>query len=452
MKFRSLLAFLLAGSVMFSACSKDDNGGDPVGGSEDVTLKSGDVISGNYSGNVTLEKGTYTLRGYVYIEDGGKITIPAGTVIKSDITRKGALIIERGAQIMAEGTAAEPIVFTSGQETGKRKPGDWGGIIVLGKATTNRTTEPIIEGGVGSSYGGTDDNDNSGIIKYVRIEFAGIAAAPGSEINGLTLGGVGSGTTLEYIQVAYANDDAFEFFGGTVNAKHLVAYATADDDFDFDFGYRGKIQYGVALRDPSFVDPADDANGIECDNDGNGTGAQPFTKPVLSNFTFVGPNADLTTAQRHNAGNRFRRNTSFVMNNSIMMGWVKAGLLVESNGAYEKFIAGGSEFKNNLVHAIAAPFKVGADVTVANASAAAMQQVAGITPMTIEAIKLTDPFKLTAPNLLPAAGSPALAGAAFDGVLGSGFDKVAYKGAFGSNNWMAGWTNFNFTKTAEGTY
>lgn len=451
MKFRSLLALLLAGSVMFSACSKDDDGGDPVDGS-DVILKSGDVITGNYTGNVTLEKGTYTLSGYVYIENGGKLTIPAGTVIKSDITNKGALIIERGAKIMAEGTASQPIVFTSGQPDGQRKPGDWGGIIVLGKATTNRTSEPKIEGGVGSSYGGTDDSDNSGVMKYVRIEFAGIAAAPGSEINGLTLGAVGSGTTLEYIQVAYANDDAFEFFGGTVNAKHLIAYATADDDFDFDFGYRGKIQYGVALRDPSFVDPADDANGIECDNDGNGTAAEPFTKPVLSNFTFVGPNADLTTAKRHNAGNRFRRNASFVVNNSIMLGWVKAGLLLESNGAYEKFISGGSEFKNNLVHAIAAPFKIGTDVTVANASAAAMQQVAGITPSTIDAIKLTDPFKLNAPNFLPAAGSPALTGAAFDGVLASGFDKVTYKGAFGSTNWTSGWANFNFTKSASGGY
>lgn len=451
MKFRSLLAFVLAGSVLLTACSKDDNDGGGAG-SEDVVLRNGDVISGNYSGNVTLEKGTYTLRGYVYIEDGGTITIPAGTTIKSDITRKGALIIERGGKIMAEGSATEPIVFTSGREVGQRKPGDWGGIIVLGKATTNRTSEPIIEGGVGSGYGGNDDNDNSGVLKYVRIEFAGIAAAPGSEINGLTLGGVGSGTTVEYIQVAYANDDAYEFFGGTVNAKYLVAYATADDDFDFDFGYRGKIQYGVALRDPSFVDPADDANGIECDNDGNGTDAQPFTKPVLSNFTFVGPNGDATTAQRHNAGNRFRRNSSFIMNNSIMLGWVKAGLLVESNGSYEKLISGQSEFKNNLIHAITAPYKIGSDVTVANASAAALQQATGITPTTIEAINLTNPFDLKAPNLVPATGSPALTGAAFEGALANGFDKVAYKGAFGTQNWMTGWTNFNFTKTADGAY
>jgi hypothetical protein len=211
------------------------------------------------------------------------------------------------------GTAAKPIVFTSGKAVGQRNPGDWGGIIILGKAKTNRSTEPTIEGGVGKNFGGTVDNDNSGTLKYVRIEFAGIASQPNSEINGLTLGGVGSGTTIEYVQVAYGNDDAFEIFGGTVNAKYLVAYATADDDFDFDFGYSGRIQFGVALRDPSVVDPGDAGNGIECDNDGTGTNATPATRPVLSNFTFVGPNVDNTASKNHNYANRFRRATNFVL-------------------------------------------------------------------------------------------------------------------------------------------
>ncbi len=133
-------------------------------------------------------------------EDGSEINIAAGAVIKSDVSDKGALIIERGAKINAIGTAAKPIVFTSGKAVGQRLPGDWGGVVILGKAKTNRTTEPTIEGGVGKNFGGTVDNDNSGTLKYVRIEFAGIAAQPNSEINGLTLGGVGSGTTIEYVQ------------------------------------------------------------------------------------------------------------------------------------------------------------------------------------------------------------------------------------------------------------
>ena len=146
---------------------------------------------------------------------------------------------ERGAKIEANGTASNPIVFTSGKAAGSRLRGDWGGIIILGNAPTNRplSPAPLVEGGVDRRYGGTTANDNSGTMRYVRIEFAGIAAEPGSEINGLTLGGVGSGTTLEYIQVSYGNDDAYEFFGGTVNAKYLVSYATSDDDYDFDFGY-----------------------------------------------------------------------------------------------------------------------------------------------------------------------------------------------------------------------
>lgn len=456
MKIKKFLVFALAASVSITSCSKSDDGPEPIAGGT-VNLKSGDEITGNYSGDVILEEGTYTLKGYVYIEDGGSITIPAGTVIKSDITRKGALIIERGAKIMAEGTAAKPIIFTSGKEVGSRNPGDWGGIIILGKAKTNRSTDPLIEGGVNSFYGGTDDNDNSGVMRYVRIEFSGIAAAPGSEINGLTLGGVGSGTTLEYIQVVYGNDDAYEFFGGNVNAKYLIAYGTADDDFDFDFGYTGKIQFGVSLRDPLFVDAGDAGNGIECDNDGSGTTATPLTRPVLSNFTFVGPNDAANTATNHNFANRFRRNTRFVLNNSVLIGWQKGGLSLESNGTYEDFVSatGVSEFKNNLIHAVTATYKLGGDVTTADASATAIQTKAtangSVLLANATAAMLTSPFNFLTPSFIPTVGSPALTGAAFTGDLaGSFFTSVAYKGAFSTTDWTSGWAKFNYTKGANG--
>jgi hypothetical protein len=463
MKSLKLKGLMMAVVVLFVIACKDNDGPepDPGGGTGKniITIQNGGVLTGVYKKNtvVNVPEGTFTLKNYVFFEEGSEINIAPGAVIKSDATDKGALIIERGAKINAIGTATKPIVFTSGKPVGERNPGDWGGIVILGKAKTNRITEPIIEGGIGKNYGGNDDEDNSGTLKYVRIEFAGIAAEPDSEINGLTLGGVGSKTTLEYIQVVYGNDDAFEFFGGNVNAKYLVAYATADDDFDFDFGYTGKIQFGVALRNPSIVDPGDAGNGIESDNDGTGTTATPATRPVLSNFTFIGPNVDNTASKNHNFANRFRRSSNFVLNNSILMGWMKGGLSLESDATYNSLLGASatSEFKNNLLHANAAIYKLGSDVTVAGASADAIKAKAEadgtITLSSPADAKLIDPFNLTNPNMLPASGSPALTGAVFAGDLSNQFfTSTTYRGAFGTTNWMTGWTNFNFTKGANG--
>lgn len=454
LKFKSLI---LAAVLFAGACKEDNDEPIETSAKQTITLQNGAVISGVYKNTVlNVPEGNFTLKGYVFFEEGSEINIAAGATIKSDVADKGALIIERGAKINAMGTAAKPIVFTSGKAVGSRLPGDWGGIIVLGKASTNRTTEPTIEGGVGKNFGGTNDADNSGTIKYVRIEFAGIASQPNSEINGLTLGGVGSGTTIEYVQVAYGNDDAFEIFGGTVNAKYLVASGTADDDFDFDFGYRGRIQFGVTLRDPNVVDPGDAGNGIECDNDGTGTTATPFTRPVLSNFTFIGPNVDNTSSKNHNFANRFRRSSNFVLNNSVLIGWMKGGLSLESDGTYNSLVGATptSEYKNNLLHANADTYKIGS-VTVAGALASAVKtKVEGNATITLAAAadaKLTDPFNLTNPNLLPSAGSPALTGAAFAGDLSNSFfTSTSYRGAFSTTNWMAGWTNFSFTKGANG--
>jgi hypothetical protein len=292
----------------------------------------------------------WTLKGYVYVADGASLVIQPGTTIVSDIVEKGALIIERGGKILAEGTALKPIVFTSGKLVGEKAPGDWGGIVILGKATTNRTTEPTIEGGIGRPYGGTDDADNSGILKYVRIEYAGIAALPNSEINGLTLGAVGSGTTIDYVQTIYANDDAFEFFGGTVSPNHLYAYATADDDYDFDFGYRGTVTDAVANRDPLFVDSGDAGNGVECDNDGTGSPAQPYTHPKLNRVVLIGANSS-TALSNHNLGLRFRRATQFTVTNSIIVGHMKGGFSLESNETAQFYKDGVSKFENNNVYA-----------------------------------------------------------------------------------------------------
>jgi len=308
-------------------------------------------LIGNINTTTTLTSDkVWTLKGYVYVTDGAKLIIQPGTTIVSDIAEKGALCIERGAQIIAEGTAAKPIIFTSGKNAGERSPGDWGGIVILGRAKTNRTSEPTIEGGIGRPYGGTNDLDNSGVLKFVRIEYAGIAALPNSEINALTLGAVGSGTVIENVQTIYANDDAFEFFGGTVNAKNLYAFATADDDFDFDFGYIGTVTNGVSKRDPQFVDNGDAGNGVECDNDGTGSTAQPFTHPKLNGMILIGP-FDAASLANHNLGLRWRRATQFTMTNSKILGYQKGAFSIESNETAQAYKDGISKFENNEIQA-----------------------------------------------------------------------------------------------------
>ena len=195
-------------------------------------------------------------------------------MIKGDKATKGTLVINRGGKIMAEGTAEKPIVFTSKLGAGERSRGDWGGIILLGKAPINQATANIEGLSQPFPYGGTDEHDNSGVMKYVRIEYAGIALSPGNETNGLTFGGVGDGTTIDYIQSSYGGDDAFEWFGGSVNCKHLISLGAWDDDIDTDFGFHGNIQFAAAFRERGLADESQ-SNGFECDNDGTGTNATP---------------------------------------------------------------------------------------------------------------------------------------------------------------------------------
>lgn len=439
----SLVAVLASGCVKVEIDDSVVNNGS-TGSGETIQdrIISSKVISGVINEVVELPKGKYILKGYVYVNNRATLRFAAGSIIVSDSVQKGALIVERNSRLFCEGTAAEPIVFTSGKAPGRRIPGDWGGIVLLGSAPTNRSTTPIIEGGINSEYGGSLAADNSGILRYVRIEFAGIAADPNSEINGLTLGGVGSGTIIENVQVSYGNDDAFEFFGGTVNCKNLIAFATADDDFDYDFGYVGRLQFGISLRDPLFVDGGDAGNGIECDNDGTGTVASPRTRPVMSNFTFCGPNGATGTLNNHNFNTRFRRSTHFVLRNSILMGYAKAGFQFESDSTANGYLDGRSQFRHNLVHAVVEPYRVNS-TTLTNATAVRTKAEGVDSCRTFTAsadIQLENPFSLTAPNFLPKAGSPALSGASFVGL--ANFTATTYVGALGTNNWLASWTSF----------
>lgn len=446
MKLVKQFALIAISAVSITSCIKVEVG-DTInnpGGGTDTTAR---VLNGTIDQSVTLTRGTWTLKGYVYVNNGAVLTIEPGTIIKSDVSDKGALIIERGSRLVADGRPDAPIVFTSGRPAGERAPGDWGGIILLGSAPTNRplSPAPIIEGGVNRPYGGTNATDNSGTLRYVRIEFSGIAAEPGSEINGLTCGGVGSGTIIENVQVSYGADDAYEFFGGTVNCKNLIAFATMDDDYDFDFGYQGKIQFAVALRDK----PADtdQANGIECDNDGSGSNAEPFTRPYLSNLTLIGPYDTTGSNSNHGFSNRWRRATRFVINNSLLIGHRKAGFSMESAATAQAYKDGLSEFKNNIVAVYTKPYNVQDDgaktVFATNDVLKAKAEAEGNRTLdSRDAVQLTDPFNLTSPNFLPKAGSPALTGASFTG-MDSFFSTTTYVGAFGTSNWAQGWASFN---------
>ena len=255
------------------------------------------ILEGEITSDLTLNAADKNyMKGFVYVKPGVTLTIEAGTVIKGISVSSGekaaSLIIEPGAKIMAEGTVDKPIVFTSDKEPGKRATGDWGGLIICGNARVNQTKRPVIEGGPGTEYGNTTSDEfngeSSGKLKYVRIEFAGYPLEPDKEINGLTFGGVGSGTEVEFVQVSYSNDDSYEWFGGTVNAKHLVAYKGWDDDFDTDYGYTGNLQFLLSVRDKDIADTSD-SNGFESDNDASGSSNTPLTKPVFSNVTLIGP-------------------------------------------------------------------------------------------------------------------------------------------------------------------
>lgn len=287
----------------------------------------------------TLKKGTYVLKGWVYITDGAKLTIEPGTIIKGDKQTKAALIVERGGQLFAEGTEQNPIVFTSNQPVGQRKPGDWGGIVLCGKARNNKT-EMIVEGGPRSSHGGDNDADNSGVLSFLRIEFCGYPFKADQEINGLTLGSVGSGTKIENVQVSYSNDDAFEWFGGAVNAKNLIAYNTWDDGFDTDAGFRGKVQFGLIINNPKIADISR-SNGFESDNNSDAPNQQPITAPVFSNITLIGPviqdNQFMNTSAyidgggldpnngsklgQHQAAVQIRRGSNLSLFNSVAVGY-----------------------------------------------------------------------------------------------------------------------------------
>jgi PKD repeat protein len=330
------------------------------------------TVSANITTNTTWS-GVILLQNKVYVRNNAVLTIQPGTIIRGDFATQATLIITRGAKINAIGTQAQPIVFTSNNAAGARQEGDWGGLVILGLARNNQPGGVAnIEGilpTTDTQFGGNFDNDDSGTLKYVRVEFAGIPLEPNKEINGITFGSVGSETELDYIQVSFSGDDAFEWFGGTVNAKHLIAYRTLDDDFDTDFGFRGKVQFGLIIRDKDLSDAASDSNGFESDNDAAGSAAQPKTMPIFSNITIVGPKGNGTIAlpigEKFEKAFRLRRNTSTSVFNSLVTGWEK-GLSVEGTAAEANVNADSLVFASNTLSNMAPAYCVTATAAFYN--------------------------------------------------------------------------------------
>ncbi len=444
---------------------------------EDGSENANGTVIGNgdkgfvFTGKQTLKKGTYTLKGWVYLKNGAELTIEPGTIIKGDKETMAALIAEPGSKLYAQGTATEPIVFTSAQAAGSRKPGDWGGVIICGNAKNNQGTMQI-EGGPRTQHGGSNDADNSGILSYVRIEFAGYPFQKDKEINGLTFGSVGSGTQVDHVLVSYSNDDSYEWFGGSVNCKYLVAYKGWDDDFDTDNGFSGNVQYGLALRDSKIADTSQ-SNGFESDNCADGATVEPRTTATFSNITFVGPKVldskFQNTTEYITAGNYYpnngsalgkfqaamqiRRSSRLNCINSVALGW-PIGLIVDGEKGNSVKDAKSGAFKLQNVY-FAGMDAVGTDAnkcyidkeydfSTKAVIESSTQSYSHTFFLSEKSNKYFDSWNtlVGSDGYTPVAGSPLLGAASFTGW--TGFDTVSYIGAFdGSNNWMSGWTNFD---------
>ncbi len=436
----------------------------PARAQQVVTVTDADIV-----GNVlwTSDK-TYLLDGYVYVEDGETLTIEAGTVIKgkADPTtgdQASALIVARGGKLFAEGTAEAPIIFTA-EDDDVTVPDDltpadkglWGGVLILGRATINvGGGENAIEGlppeDPRNFYGGTDDEDDSGVLRYVSIRHGGDIFGTDNEINGLTMGAVGRGTTIEYIEVFANQDDAYEWFGGTVDTRYLVAAFCGDDGFDYDEGFRGRGQFWFLIQGAE-----DGGSGGEHDGGTDPETGQPFSIPVIYNVTYIGSGAsslntsnDRAVKLRDNAGGKYY--------NSIFTDFAGTGINIEDLSSGEdsraRLEVGDLVFRNNLwfgfgdINGSALPGTRGVF------EQDFVQAALGATDNFVEDPQLRGISRSRDGGLdpRPAPGGPAFTRGTFPVPDDGFFVQTDYIGAFGEENWLQGWTHVaeaGFTSTA----
>lgn len=431
-------------------------------------------------GNRTLNADTcYYLKGCVTVHNG-TLNIPAGTRIfgidniVSGTNFPGTLIIDTTGYIIANGTSSNPIIFTSGKPVNSRLAGDWGGIVIAGNAPANQNcngTAFTIEGPCTPIFaGGTNAADSSGSLTYVQIHYAGRAVQLNNELNSLTMAAVGSKTQIHHIQVTNALDDAFEWFGGTVNCHHLIAYNTKDDDFDTDFGYRGKVQFALALRLDTAAHDISKSHGIESDN--NNDGASDYTcgtyktSPIFSNVTLIGPKfcGVSTVNSEFEAAIQIRRNSRNSVYNSIVAGW-NQGLRVDDRNPNPVTAGFDPTAANTLNDLLSFSYNTFANtgtptLSTGNSWAAngcsggtiadwvfatngdpceeAGNQALGVNPTGWNS--LCGNFCSTRPNFAVSATTNVNGADFTSGDLSSGFDVVSYRGAFGTTDWTADWT------------
>lgn len=432
-------------------------------------------VSGTKFANLNWKKDTiYLLRGLVYIPEKFTLTIEPGTVIRGTgpeqdpekLNHPGTLVVERLGKIIAPGTATQPIVFTSSKAVNQRNYGDWGGVVIVGKAPINQVgtmPKPYGVRGTVETYG--EPNDNSGVLQYVRIEYAGglQPISSTSRLGGLSLIGVGSGTVIDHIQVSYSGGDAFSWYGGSANLKNLFAYRAFDDNWSVDWGYVGNVQFGISLRDPDVADLSG-SNGFELENylPGTTTDVSPVnivngltqSAPVFTNisdFAYSSTPIALATPRgtgAYKSGMYLRRNTAIAIYNSVFYGYPE-GLRVESAGSGTALTGGTIDLKGVVLANVLTPIVgVGVntmtpDVTTYFTKPTRSNQIIQTSDV-VSLLLNTANFSLTAPNFLPQALSPLLGGAVKDDKLtNSFFTSVAYRGAFGAQNWLSGWTNVN---------
>jgi hypothetical protein len=464
-RFFSILA--LASLVAFSACNNKDDDDSPIVPGDDLVELSGDLATQT----LTADK-QYLLKGQVFVRSGQTLTIEPGTVIFGDKRTRATLIVDRGGKIIADGTVDKPIVMTSNQEVGVRDRGDWGGLVILGNASTNQV-DPAVEGITPAAFFGgnpanttasntPNDNDDSGIYRYLRVEFGGIELTPNNETNSITMGGVGRGTVMEYNMVSFGGDDGFEWFGGTVNAKYLISFCTWDDDFDCDYGWSGNVQYGLALRYPGFADQSQ-SNAFECDNGPNDNDVEPYTTGTFSNITAIGPIKTGNSVSNANYAHAMdlRRRTAISIFNSVLVGF-PTGLRMNQPSVLANYQAGRGALENNILMAPRTTYAVGSGVNVDDVKAYweannqlvdgaaedAKHSTVGINPDWFFGSRLADAYPSN-PNFVVTSGTAA-SGAKFDhpkfneANRSNFFEKnVGFRGAFGATDWSNGWAEFN---------
>jgi hypothetical protein len=448
---KKIILLLLAGIGVFASCKKDHS----VKMNPNDNRKY-DTLQGSITKDVTLDPSkNYLLKGQVYVKNNATLTIPAGVTVyaqaNADRSAKSVLVITQNSKLIINGTIDNPVVFTSAATT--RAPGDWGAIVLLGNAPANVGVGHVagLPISVDTQYGGQAANDNSGSITYLRIEYTGGINPPAEnewavdKASGLVLAGVGSGTHIDNVMVKYSNDDSFQFVGGTVNATHLISYNCGDDDFDFDLGYEGKLQFLVGYRTHA-SSQALRANGFESYNDSVPTNNTPYTRPVVSNMTIIGPQGIDATKTNINQGVYMRKGTRLAVRNSIVAEYSEGAFMVCPRTRPLILNDDNAEFRSNLVEAdtVARTFCWDQDVkgVFADPVLTAFETNAVNKNEVITAsadMKLMMMYNgMGAPDLRPASGSPALTGADFTGTDFSDafFNKVAYRGAL-SDNWAA---------------